>query len=207
MTNSGSAGSSLGVAVVQLDGIVPRPVAFTRMQDGSPEEFATVKLAERAQKAALPGRILEALSAVQEEGVGGYQVSRLEHSLQSASRAFRADEELDYVVAALIHDIGDILAPYSHGQLAAAVIRPFVSPRIAWILEHHPVFSMYYYAHFIGGDRNARDKYRGHEWFGDAVFFCERYDENCFDPEYDALPLEHFAPMVREVFGRDPQTV
>lgn len=184
--------------------VVPRPVTFTRMQDGSPEEFATVKLAEREQKRQLPGRIIQALTAVEEEGVGGYQVNRLEHCLQSATRAFRNGESTDYVVAALIHDIGDVLAPYSHGQLAAAVIQPFVEPRITWILAHHPVFSMYYYAHFIGGDRNARDRYRGHEWFDDTVYFCENYDENCFDPDYDNLPMEHFEPMVHEVFGREP---
>ena len=114
--------------------VVPRPVGFTRMQDGSPEEFATVKLAEREQKKQLPGRILRALSAIEDEGVGGYQVNRTQHSLQSATRAFRAGENTDYVVAALIHDLGDILAPYSHGQLAASVIRPFVEPRLAWIL-------------------------------------------------------------------------
>jgi predicted HD phosphohydrolase len=187
--------------------VIPRPVTFTRMQDGTPEEFATVKLQERAQKAELPGRILEAVGAVADEGVGGYQVNRAEHLLQSATRAVRAGEDTDYVVAALIHDIGDVLAPYSHGQLAAAVIRPFVEPRIAWVVEHHPVFSLYYYGHLVGADRNARDRYRGHQWFDDAVFFCENYDENCFDPAYDSLPLSHFEPMVREVFGRDPQTV
>jgi predicted HD phosphohydrolase len=184
--------------------VVPRPVGFTRMQDGSPEEFATVKLAEREQKKQLPGRILRALSAIEDEGVGGYQVDRTQHSLQSATRAFRAGENTDYVVAALIHDLGDILAPYSHGQLAASVIRPFVEPRLAWILEHHPVFTLYHYGQFVGADPNARDRYRGHEWFDDAAYFVENYDENCFDPDYDNLPMEHFAPMVYEVFGREP---
>ena len=131
-------------------------------------------------------------------------MNRTEHVLQSATRALRNGEETDYVVAALTHDIGDILAPYSHGELAAAVIQPFVSPRIAWILKVHPVFSMYYYAHFIGGDRNARERYRGHQWFDDAACFCENYDENCFDPDYSWLPMEHFAPMLHEVFGREP---
>jgi predicted HD phosphohydrolase len=185
--------------------ITPKPVTFTRMQDGSPEEFATVKLAEVAQKRELPGRIMEALTAIEEDGVGGYQVNRTEHSLQSATRALRAGEDVDLVVAALIHDIGDVLAPYSHGELAAAVIKPFVPPKVTWILGHHPIFSMYYYAHFVGGDRNARERYRGHEWFDDAVHFVENYDENSFDPDYDWLPLEHFEPMVREVFTREPQ--
>ena len=112
---------------------------------------------------------------------------------------------MDYVVAALVHDIGDIIAPYSHGEIAAAVIKPFVEPRLTWILKVHPIFTAYYYADFIGADRNARDIHRDNPWFDDAVYFVENYDENCFDPHYDSLPLEFFEPMVRDVFSRPPR--
>ena len=181
-----------------------RPVRFTRMQDGSPEEFATVKLAEREQKKRLPGRILNALQAIEDEGVGGYQVNRTQHSLQSATRAHRNGEDTDYVVAALCHDLGDILAPYSHGALAAAVLKPFVSPRLTWIIDHHPIFTLYHYGQFVGQDPNLRDRYKDHEWFEDAAYFVANYDENCFDPDYDNLPMDFFVPMVHEVFGREP---
>lgn len=153
----------------------------------------------------LPNRIIEALKESADEGVGGYQVNRIEHVLQSATRAHRAGESMDYVVAALVHDIGDIVAPYSHGEIAAAMIKPFVEPRLTWILKVHPIFTAYYYADFIGADRNARDIHRGNQWFDDAVHFVENYDENCFDPNYDSLPLEFFEPMVREVFSRPPR--
>lgn len=186
-------------------GIVARPVAFTRIQDGSPEEFATVMESLRTLTANLPNRIIEALKESADEGVGGYQVNRVEHVLQSATRAYRAGESTDYVVAALIHDIADITAPYTHGEVAAAMIRPFVEPRLAWILKVHPVFTAYYYADFIGADKNAREQHRGNEWFDDAAYFVEHYDENCFDPDYDSLPLEFFEPMVREVFSRPPR--
>jgi predicted HD phosphohydrolase len=185
--------------------IVPRPVAFTRIRDGSPEEFATIMESLRALTGNLPNRIMEALRDSADEGVGGYQVNRIEHSLQSATRAHRAGESMDYVVAALVHDIGDIVAPYSHGDIAAAVIKPFVEPRLTWILRVHPVFTAYYYADFIGADKNARERYRDNIWFDDAVYFVENYDENCFDPNYDWLPLEFFEPMVREVFSRPPR--
>ena len=108
------------------------------------------------------------------------------------------------MVAALIHDIGDGLAPYSHGSYAAAVLRPFVSEELCWIVSHHPLFQVHYYGAQTGDDVNAREAYRAHPWFGAAVEFCERYDENCFDPGYDWLPLEHFAPAVEEVFSRAP---
>lgn len=186
-------------------GIVPKPVTFTRIQDGSPEEFASVIQSLQVLTKNLPNRILETLKESGDEGVGGYQVNRMEHVLQSATRAYRAGESTDYVVAALVHDIGDLIAPYSHGEIAAGVIKPFVEPRLSWILKVHPIFTMYYYADFIGADKNARDQFRDNEWFDDAVYFVENYDENCFDPDYDSLPLEFFEPMVREVFSREPR--
>ena len=178
---------------------------FTRMQDGTAEEYARISAREAEYNRGLPERVLDAVRALgEEESDPGYAVTRLDHSLQSATRAERAGKPLDYVVAALIHDIGDGLAPYSHGSYAAAVLRPFVSEELCWIVDHHPVFQMYYYGAQTGDDANAREAYRDHPWFDATVEFCERFDENCFDPHYDALPLEHFAPMVKEVFSRKP---
>ncbi len=177
---------------------------FTRMQDGTAEEFALIEAAETEYARTLPTRVLDAVRALETGGASGYAVSRLEHSLQSATRAERDGRPVDYVVAALVHDIGDGLAPYSHGSYAASVLRPFVSEELCWIVSHHPLFQMYYYGPNLGGDKNARDRFRGHRWFDATVEFCERYDENCFDPAYPWLPLEHFAPAVDEVFTREP---
>ncbi|CAB4925262.1 unannotated protein [freshwater metagenome] len=177
---------------------------FTRMQDGGPDDYARIDVIDAGYFSELPGRIMAAVAGLASEGLGGYAVDRTQHSLQSATRALRAGEETDYVVAALVHDIGDSLAPFSHGRLAGSVLKPFVSPRITWIVEHHPVFQMYFYAPHMGGTRDARERYRGHEWFDDTAYFCEHYDENCFDPNYASLPLEYFAPLVQEVFGRSP---
>jgi predicted HD phosphohydrolase len=192
-------------AASEPTGIVAKPVSFTRIQDGSPEEFATVMASLRTLTGNLPYRILEGLKQSADEGVGGYQVNRIQHVLQSATRAHRAGESTDYVVAALVHDIGDLMAPYSHGEIASAVIKPFVEPRLSWILKVHPIFTAYYYADFIGADKNARDRHRDNQWFEDAVYFVENYDENCFDPQYDSLSLEFFEPMVHEVFSRPPR--
>ena len=167
---------------------------FTRMQDGTAEEFALIEAAETAYASTLPARVLEAVRALETGGAQGYAISRLEHSLQSATRAERDGRPVDYVVAALVHDIGDSLAPYSHGSYAASVLRPFVSEELCWIVSHHPLFQMFYYGPHMGGDKNARDRFRGHPWFDATVEFCERYDENCFDPAYEWLPLAHFAP-------------
>jgi predicted HD phosphohydrolase len=175
-------------------------VRFTRMADGTAEEYRLLGDLERDYAAALADRIIEALARL-EHSLSGYRVSRLEHSLQTATRTHRAGEDEELVVAALVHDIGDELAPFAHGELAAAILRPYVSERVWWIVRHHPVFQMVYYAHHTGGDRHARDRYRGHPWFDDAVRFCERYDQNSFDPDYDSEPLEFFDPMLRRVFA------
>ena len=107
------------------------------------------------------------------------------------------------MVAALVHDIGDMIAPFSHSELAAAVLRPFVSEKTYWIVKHHGLFQTYYYAHHLGGDRNARDRYRDHRWYDDTIRFCELYDQNCFDPDYDSEPLSFFAPIVERLFRRE----
>ncbi len=177
---------------------------FTRMQDGTAEEYAAIEEADAKYFADLPGRVAAAVAGLAKEGLGGYAVDRTQHSLQSATRAHRAGEDVEYVVAALVHDVGDPLAPFSHGRLAASILKPFVSPRITWIIEQHPVFQMYFYAPHMGGTRDARERFRGHEWFEDAVYFCANYDENCFDPNFETLELEFFRPMLDEVFGRTP---
>ena len=175
-------------------------VSFSAMADATQQDYEFLDELDRRYISELPERILVALRRL-EHSVSGYQVDRLQHSLQSATRAERAGEPEEMVVAALVHDIGDDLAPQSHSELAAAVLRPYVSERTYWIVKHHGLFQMYYYAHHLGGDRNARERFKDHEHYQAAVDFCEHYDQNCFDPDYDTLPLEHFEPLVRRVFG------
>ncbi|MDT4931125.1 MAG: hypothetical protein QOF92_3992 [Pseudonocardiales bacterium] len=175
-------------------------VEFTRMADGTQADYDLLKSVGAAFVAGLPDRILTGLDEL-DGPAAGYQVSRYEHSLQTASRAHRDGRDEEYVVMALVHDIGDGLAPYSHSEMIGAVLRPFVRPEVRWIATHHGVFQLYYYAHFYGGDRNAREAFRGHEWFDACAEFCEIYDQESFDPAYDTLPVETFEPMVRRVFA------
>jgi len=179
-------------------------VSFTRMIDGTPEEYAFLDELEKRYAQGLPGRIERTLERL-EDTLSGYRVSRLEHSLQSATRAHRDGRSVNYVVAALVHDIGDELAPYTHSELAAAILRPYVEERLYWIIKTHGLFQLYYYGEQLGLERDARDRFRDHRWFGDAVEFCERYDQNCFDPDYDSEPLSYFRPMLEEVFLREPR--
>ncbi len=187
-----------------------KTVNFTRMEDGTREEYEFLDWMEDEYKAGLPDRIMDSLRKL-EHSLSGYQINRLEHSLQGATRAFRAGESDEMIIAVLLHDIGDDLAPYSHSEMAAAILRPFVSEKIYWIVKHHGVFQMYYYAHHCGGDRNIREMFKDSPWYQDAIDFCQDYDQNCFDPDYDNEPLEFFDPILRRVLAQpninDPEQV
>ena len=178
-------------------------VSFTQMKNGTREDYELLERLENEYCRGLPNRLLAALRGL-ENTLSGYQISRLEHSLQSATRAETAGETEEYVIAALLHDIGDEIAPHSHSELAAAVLRPYVSDKVHWIIKYHGIFQMFYYAHHVGGDKNAREKYRTHQWFDEAVHFCEEYDQNCFDPIFESKPLEYFEPALRRIFSRPP---
>jgi predicted HD phosphohydrolase len=180
-----------------------KTVGFTQMKDGTREDYALLDRFERQWAAGTADRILQALRAL-DHSIAGYQVSRLEHSLQTATRAHRDGADVDWVVAALLHDLGDELAPYNHDALAAAILEPYVREEVTWVIRHHGLFQRKYYAHHMGGDPDARERYRGHPHYRACVDFCEHWDQASFDPDYDSLPLEAFAPMVREVFARTP---
>jgi len=184
-------------------------VAFTQMKDGTAEEYQFLQALEHDYIRGLPDRLLTAL-----EGLGdslqGYQVSRLEHSLQSATRAEADGADIDMVVAALVHDIGDALAPENHSQMAAAILRPYVRAEVTWVIEMHGLFQMKYYAHHYGNNPDGYLAHAGHPWFESCKRFCELYDQAAFDPAYPTKPLAYFAPMLREVFGRkafDPKVI
>jgi len=110
-------------------------------------------------------------------------------------------------VCALLHDIGDTLGSFNHADIAAAVLRPFVSEANHWMLEKHGVFQGYYFFHHIGLDRNMRDQFRGHPHFERTARFCELYDGPAFDPRYESMPLTAFEPMVRRVLAMPRQSI
>lgn len=175
-------------------------VSFTAMAEGTKADYDLLARYEHEYMATYPDRLLAALDKLK-DAFAGYQVSRYEHSLQSASRALRDGRDEEYVVAALLHDIGDDLAPYTHGEMVAAVLKPYVRPEVCWAVKYHGLFQMYYYGRHTGDDPDGRDRYRNHEYFDACAEFCELYDQNCFDPDYESLGMEAFEPMVRRVFA------
>tara|TARA_Y100000741_G_scaffold321067_1_gene270020 strand:- start:393 stop:950 length:558 start_codon:yes stop_codon:yes gene_type:complete len=180
-----------------------KKVSFTEMKNGTKEDYLLLEKNEKNYANQTADRILNFMSTLTTT-LEGYQISRLEHSLQSATRALNAGESEEMIVAALLHDIGDELAPMNHSEYAASILKPYVSEKTHWIIEKHGEFQAYYYAHHLGGDRNKRDKYKNHKYYKDCLDFCEKYDQNSFDPNFKSLPLEHFKPIVKKVFSRKP---
>ncbi len=178
-------------------------VSFVAMRDGTPEDYDLIDANDRESLAELPNRILAHLRLIAEDD-GAYQIDRLQHALQTATRAERDGAGDEWVVAALIHDIGDLLAPCTHGAYAAEILAPFVSEEVCWVVRHHPLFQRYYFANLSKEQRSVRERYREHEYYQRTIEFCENWDQCSFDPEYDSFPLEHFEPALRRIFAREP---
>ncbi len=185
-------------------------VSFTAMKDGTKEDYELLEKLEKPFLALTGDRVMDELRRAGEATLEGYKITRLEHGLQSGTRALRDGVDIDWVVGALLHDIGDGLAPQNHDRMSAEVIRPFVRWEVSWTIEHHGIFQTLYYGHHYGWDRNARDRYRDHPLFATCAAFCEHWDQSSFDPDYSSESLEFFEPMVRKVFSRqayDPDVI
>jgi len=178
-------------------------VNFKQMKDGTKEDYL---LLEKHEKKFIEGtgqRILQFMNTLSNT-LEGYQVSRLEHSLQTATRALNEKADDEMIVAALLHDIGDELSPLNHSEYAAAVLKPYVSEKTHWIVDKHGIFQLYYYAHHIGGNKNEREKYKGHKYYKDTINFCENWDQKSFDPNFKSLKLKDFEPYIKKIFSRTP---
>jgi predicted HD phosphohydrolase len=181
-----------------------KTVSFTQMKDGSREDYLLLHELEKPFVAMTAGRILRELRHQAEEALAGYKITRLEHALQSATRALRDGADADWIVGALLHDIGDGLAPQNHDRFAAEIIRPFVREEVTWVIEHHGTFQMVYYAHHYGWNQFEREKHRDSPHYQACIDFCERWDQTSFDPDYANEPLDAFAAVVEDVFARKP---
>ena len=182
-----------------------KEVNFIQMKDGTKEDYLLLSKHEKKFIENTADRIIKFMSGLTNT-LEGYKINRLEHSLQSATRALNDKANDEMIVAALLHDIGDELSPLNHSEYAAAVLKPYVSEKTHWIVEKHGEFQMYYYAHHLGGNRNQREKYKEHKYYKDTVDFCENWDQKSFDPNYKSLSLKDFEPYVKKIFSRTPYT-
>ena len=180
-----------------------KQVKFVQMKDGDKEDYEFLIKHEVEHTSGTADRLIKALVEL-DEGLSGYKITRLGHSLQSATRAWHDGADIDWIVSALLHDIGDIYAPYNHDEYAASILRPFVREQCSWVVEKHGIFQMIYYGEHVGSNPHKRDKYIENIYFKDCSDFCEFWDQKSFDPDYDTKPIGFFIPLVREVFSRKP---
>jgi predicted HD phosphohydrolase len=192
--------------MIMADGEVTAKSGFRAMTEGTQQHWAAIAEASIPFSRALPDRLIANLKLLAEDS-GGYAVDRLEHSLQTATRAHRDGRDEEYVVCALMHDIGDLMGPANHAEIGAVVMKPYVSEANHWMMDKHGIFQGYYFFHHLGLDRDMREQFRGHPHFEYCAQFCHLYDQNSFDPDYDTLPLEAFEPMLRRVVARPRQSI
>lgn len=188
------------------DGEIQTRATFKAMTESTEADWSAIVEVGKAHQGEHVDRILSHLKLLGGD-YGGFNVDRLEHSLQTATRAHRAGHDEEYVVCALLHDIGDILLPASHAELGAAILKPYISDQNHWMLEKHGIFQGYYFFHHLGLDRDLRDEWRGHPWFEYTAQFCHLYDQNSFDPAYDSMPLDAFVPMMRRVMATPKRSI
>ncbi len=179
---------------------------FNAMADGTQEDWQRIAVAALEFYPGLADRVLAHLRLLGGD-FGGFKVDRLTHSLQTATRASRAGRDDDYVACALLHDIGDTLASYNHPDVAAAIVKPFVSEGYHWMVQQHGVFQGYYFFHHLGLDRDLREQFDGHPYYDLTAEFCAEYDQNSFDPDYPTMPLEEFEPLLRQFFSAPKRSI
>ena len=193
----------MGVATM-ADGETMARAEFRAMAEGTVEDWRAIGVAAAGFNRAHGDRLISALKELGEDE-GGFAVNRLEHSLQTATRAFRDGRDEEYVVCALMHDVGDLMGPANHAEIGAMIMKPYVSEANHWMMDKHGIFQGYYFFHHIGLDRDMREQFRGHPHFEYCAQFCHLYDQNSFEPTYDTLPLEAFESMLRRVVAK-PKT-
>lgn len=176
---------------------------FRHFDEATAEDWKPIDEKFQVHLQGLAGELITHLQALAHLDLG-YPVDRYQHSLQTATRALRDGADDETLVCALLHDIGDALAPVNHGPLAATILAPYISPLNAWMVEHHEEFQGFYYAEFFGGNKHARDQYRDHPAFDRTARFTDTWDQKAFDPDYDTLPVEAFLPAMSRIFARTP---
>ncbi len=182
------------------DLVEPPRASFTSFEESTKDDWSLIMSQRGELEGSLPDRILEQMEHLRND-YGGFPVDRLEHSVQTATRAEKDGRDDEYVLCALLHDVGDPLAPFNHPEIAAAIVKPFVSEANHWMVEHHGIFQGYYFWHHIGLNRNTCDRFSNHQHYDRCEEFCAEYDGPAFDPNYQSNPIEHYEPLIRDFFG------
>ena len=178
-----------------------KKVEFISMDKGTKEDYDLIAIHQSVNERGLSKRVIPWLQMMDVESP--FQITMLQHSLQTATRADKDGADVETIVCALLHDIGDLISPSNHSQVSAALLRPYISEKNYWIVLNHGLFQGYYWVHHYDEDRNLRDKYKDHPYYQDCIDFCSKWDQKSFDPNYETKSLEHFIPMIEEIFSKE----
>ncbi len=180
--------------------------SFNKFSECTAEDVQIIMHEQLLFIAKLPDRILAHMELLSGD-FGGFPVDRLQHCLQTAHLAADAGEDEEYVVCALLHDIGDTLGSTNHPDVAAAILQPFISEENHWMVKHHGIFQGYNFFHHMGMDRNMRDRFAGDPNYDRTEHFVAEYDNPAFDASAPELALGLFEPMVRSVFSTPKHSI
>ena len=186
--------------------LLEQSATFGAMTEGTALDWKIIAAHNQELASDVASRVLDHLKLLEGDN-GGFSVDRMEHSLQTATRAYRANKSDEYVVCALLHDIGDTLGTYNHPDIAVAILKPFVTEDPLWMVEKHGIFQGYNFFHHLGLDRNMRDQFEGHPAYDLTVEFCQEFDQTAFDPSYDSMALEEFVPAVETLFAEPKNSI
>jgi predicted HD phosphohydrolase len=179
---------------------------FTRMDESTQVDWQIIGGEFMQFAKGLPDRVLAHLKLL-EGDYGGFPIDRYTHCLQTATLALKDGRSDEYVVCALLHDIGDTLGSFNHPDIAAAVLKPFVNEADLFMVQNHGIFQGYNFFHYIGMDRNLRDNFRSSPHYSHTEEFVELYDNRAFDAALETLPISQFEPIVRRVMAQPKQSV
>jgi predicted HD phosphohydrolase len=175
--------------------------SFRRMDESTEEQWQVIMAESMEHQPRVAERVLGMLRSLADI-TDGFATDQLVHSLQTATRAEEAGASDEMVVASLCHDIGKAVSVPNHPKIAAEILKPYVSEDVYHVIRAHQDFQGRHYYAYMHMDPDAREQYRGEPWFGLAEQFADDWDQTSFDPDYPTQPLEHFEPLVRQVFGR-----
>ena len=185
---------------------VPERAKFYHMKDGTLEDWTIIGAEVQESSKTLYQRIIDHLLLLKGD-CGGFPVDRLTHCLQTATLAHKDGKDEEYVVCALLHDIGDTLGPANHADIAAVLLQPYVTEANHWMVKHHAIFQGYYFFEYLGLDKNMREQYKDHPLYDQTLEFIEKYDAPAFDPNAETYPLSFFEPMIQRVFEKPKQSL
>jgi predicted HD phosphohydrolase len=177
---------------------------FTRMQEGSLDDWKIIGAAHKEDFGKTADRFIGMLRQL-ENATLGFACDQLQHALMCGTLARRAGASNEHIVIALCHDIAKVINVPNHGQIAAEMMRPYISDDSYHVIYNHQAFQGEHYYQYLGAPTDLRKQWVDESWYPLAVKLVDEWDAPAFDPDFEVDSLESFVPLMREVFHDNPR--